>query len=118
MESFGVDRKKEIGERIRQIREEKGLTQAELADLTGLSLPRISVIELGKTEMRLSTFIRITEALQVSADSLLKLNTQQGRKEYTNEFAELLENCNPQELRAIIKITEEIVSVLHTKEDE
>ena len=79
MGDFDIDRQKLIGERIRQIREEKGMTQAELAEKSGLSLPRISVIELGPTQMKLASFIHIVEALQTSADSLLRLDTEQGR---------------------------------------
>ena len=118
MDSFDLDRQKEIGERIRQIREAKGMTQADLSEKAGISLPRISLIELGKTEMKLSTFIRVTEALQVSADSLLRPDTDQGRREYENEFSKIMETCKPHESAAIIRIVREILSVLRNKKDE
>lgn len=118
MGDFDIDRQKLIGERIRQIREEKGMTQAELAEKSGLSLPRISVIELGRTQMKLTSFIRIVEALQTSADSLLRLDTEQGRKEYSNEFASILDSCKPYESEAIIRITKEVLAAMRKAKDE
>ena len=63
-----------IGSRIRGARIKNGMSQAELAVKSNISLPHISDIELGKSNMMLTSFIRITEALQVSADSLLRPN--------------------------------------------
>lgn len=48
-----------IGSRIREIRIKKGLSQAMLAEAANISLPHISYIELGKTKMQLSTFVRL-----------------------------------------------------------
>ncbi len=118
MGTFDVDRLKAIGERIRQVREEKGMTQADLSEKSGLSLPRISVIELGRTEMKLSSFIRIAEALQTSADSLLRLDTDQIRKENAEEFSSILDSCNPQESEAIIRIVREIQAALQKAKNE
>lgn len=61
-----------IGSRIRDARINRRMSQADLAAKANISLPHISNIEKGKTSMKLETFIRIIEALQVSADSLLR----------------------------------------------
>lgn len=60
----------QIGLRIRNARIDRKMSQAELAAKANISLPHISSIELGKTKMLLSTFTRVIEALQVSADSI------------------------------------------------
>ena len=65
---------KKIGERIRIARLALGMSQADLANRAMLSLPRISYVEQGKVKMRLDTFAHIAEALQSSADELLRLN--------------------------------------------
>ena len=62
----------EIGKRIRDIRTNKKMSQADLADKANISLSQVSDIETGKSSMRLTTFIGIVEALQVSADVLLR----------------------------------------------
>ncbi len=96
----------QIGLRIRNARIEQKMSQAELAAKANISLPHISSIELGKTKMLLSTFIRVIEALQISADSVLRANVPAVTSMYTEEMAELFEDCTPSELeslKAIVK---------------
>lgn len=54
------------GELIKEIRKERKLTQQELADLVGKERAYIAKIEQGKTDLQLSNFIRIIEALGLS----------------------------------------------------
>lgn len=51
------------GELIKEIRKERKLTQQELADLVGKKRAYIAKIEQGKTDLQLSNFIRIIDAL-------------------------------------------------------
>lgn len=60
-----------VGSRIKAARENKKLTQEELAEMVELSPAHISVIERGVKPPKLETFVRIANALDVSADSLL-----------------------------------------------
>ena len=101
-----------IGARIRQQRD---MSQAALAAKAGLSLPHISDIELGKVSMRISSFVRIVEALQVSADMLLLSDVPTVKQMHTSEFAELLSGCSAKE--ALIRIVREIKAVMHTQEE-
>lgn len=43
-----IQERQRIGARIRQLREEAGLSQQDLADITGLQRPNISRIESGR----------------------------------------------------------------------
>lgn len=104
---------KKIGSRIREIRIKRKMSQAELAEKTQICLPHISDIELGKTKMKLSTFVSITEALQVSADSILRSNVPEVNNIYQSEFAELLSDCSPMEIDSIIKIVKELKFTFH-----
>ena len=70
----------EIGKRIRDIRTNKKMSQADLADKANISLSQVSDIETGKSSMRLTTFIGIVEALQVSADVLLRTEIETSLK--------------------------------------
>lgn len=62
---------KDIGERIAQIRKERGLNQDELAELSTLSRITIARYETGKIEPGAKALGRIADALEVSADMLL-----------------------------------------------
>ncbi len=108
---------KKIGTRIREIRIKNGMSQADLSVKAHISLPHISDIELGKTKMLLATFVRITEALQVSADMLLRPDVPQVNSIYQNEFADVLSDCTPDEIDSILKIVKELKSTLHQKKN-
>lgn len=54
-----------IGERIKAVRKEKGLTQKELAERTGLAVITIQQYEADKYEPRSDNIIRIAKALDV-----------------------------------------------------
>ena len=84
-----------VGSRIRDARINRRMSQADLAAKANISLPHVSNIEKGKTSMKLETFIRIIEALQVSADSLLRPDVPEVRSLYQSEFDELLADCSP-----------------------
>ena len=104
-----------IGARIREIRIKNGMSQADLAVAAHISLPHISDIEHGKTKKLLATFVRITEALQVSADVLLRPDTPQVNSIYQSEFKEILSDLSPAEIDSILKIVKELKSTFQAK---
>ena len=104
----------EIGKRIREIRTNEKMSQADLADKANISLSQVSDIETGKSSMRLTTFIGIVEALQVSADVLLRTDIPEVNNIYKSEFAELLEDCTPIEIESIFKIVKEVKKSMHS----
>jgi transcriptional regulator with XRE-family HTH domain len=55
----------DAGRRVRAIRAAQGLSLEQLARLTGISAPALSLIETGKRDPRLTTLKRITDALRV-----------------------------------------------------
>ena len=55
------------GEILRERRKELGMTQKELAERVGRERTYINRIERGETDLQLSSFIRIAEALSCSA---------------------------------------------------
>ena len=99
-----------VGKRIRAVRVSKGMSQAEFA--AHLATSNISDIELGKTKMWLATFVKIVEALQVSADSLLRADVPEVNELYQREYAQLLSDCTPSEIEAIMKISKEVKASL------
>ena len=62
---------KDIGNRIAEIRRERGLNQDELAELATLSRISIARYETGKIEPGAKALGRIADALEVSTDVLL-----------------------------------------------
>ncbi len=61
----------DAGRRVREVRAGQGLSLEQLALLTGISAPALSVIENGKRDPRLTTLNRIAEALRVPLAALI-----------------------------------------------
>ncbi len=99
---------KTLGERIREIRLAKGMSQAELAEKANLSLPVISTIENAKSKTWLITFAKVAEALEVSADDILRLNTPSSSASFPAEITKLLEGCTADEAESIIRIISQL----------
>ena len=57
-----------IGSRIRQYRQERGITQQELAERTGMQQGNIARIEAGKYSARFDTLQIIAEAMGLTVD--------------------------------------------------
>lgn len=83
--------------RIRQRRKEKGLSQAELAEKTGLTQTTISTIEKGKSDTTTKALCQIAKALDVSIDWLLFGETNEDtankppEREFSKQQLELIE---------------------------
>lgn len=56
---------------LKQLREARGLSRQELADMAGISSAAIGYYETGKREPQASTLVSIAAALHVSVDDLL-----------------------------------------------
>lgn len=69
-----------LGERIRQIREEKGLTQKKLADQIGITSRALGFYETEERNPPLDTLNKLADFFDVSADYLL------GRTEIKNLY--------------------------------
>lgn len=56
---------KKIGLHVRTLRNEKKLSQQELANLADIELSQVSRIELGKSDASISTLSAIAKALKI-----------------------------------------------------
>lgn len=63
---------KNLGKRMREIRTEKNITQERLGELIDVGTTHVSHIETGNTMPSMKTFVRIINALECSADELLR----------------------------------------------
>ncbi len=53
----------EIGSTICNLRKQHGISQTELSEISGVSLPSISRVERGKETIRLDVLVKILNAL-------------------------------------------------------
>lgn len=79
-----------LGRRIRESRINKGYTQQDLASRAEIGVMYISEIERGIKMPSLNIFIKIIDALDVSADYILRDEVPSGKEYICSEVAEKL----------------------------
>ena len=100
---------KAVGQRIKAAREAKNLTQEELAALVNLSTTHVSVIERGLKVTKLDTFVAIANALEVSADALLKDVVTYSVSGVTNELSDMIGKLPKDEQKRILNAVRALV---------
>ena len=93
-----------VGSRIKTARENKKLTQEELAAMVDLSPTHISVIERGVKSPKLETFVRIANALGVSADYLLVDVVENSTKGISCELYDYVSNLSKKEREKVLAV--------------
>jgi transcriptional regulator with XRE-family HTH domain len=75
--------KESLGQRLARLRKERGLTQKQVAESTGLIQELVSSYELDKLRLNSEMILRFSELLNVSADELLRgsKSTVQAKKQ-------------------------------------
>jgi transcriptional regulator with XRE-family HTH domain len=75
-----MDMRKLVGANLKRVRLEKGLTQEELADLSGFTQQYLSTVESGRANPAIVTIYEIAMALGVSHVDLVAPPQRQSRK--------------------------------------
>lgn len=80
-----------IGYNLKKLREERRLSQGQLAEMAGVSKVVISQIEKGDSNPTINTIWKLTGALNLPYTSLLEMNTIKTEHVSKTEVAELVE---------------------------
>ena len=84
-----------IGNRLLAMRKKRGLTQAEVAELAGLSDRTYADIERGTVNMRLETLLHICRVYGATPDEILVSELDASLPE--SELLARLDRCTPQQ---------------------
>jgi len=96
-----------VGQRIRDLRKAKGLSQESLAERAGFQTSYIGETERGKRNISLTNLGRIAEGLAVEVKELFLFDDDLSNKSRSlslNELIRLLEGRDEKELHALITI--------------
>lgn len=96
--------KKTLGNRLRETRLEKGYTQQALAEKAGLGNVYLGEIERGLKMPSLNSFIKIIEALEVSADYVLCGELSSGEPYIYDALTEKMRNLTPKQRKTAADI--------------
>lgn len=96
-----------LGERIRELRKLKNISQLELAYDMDMSMNTISGIELGKISPKIETLRKIADRLGIEIGELFDFNLQPNndkvRRKKIEQFARNLNNRSPEFLTLLNK---------------
>lgn len=90
-----------IGQKVKQIRLRKGVTQEQLAEAVGVGVTHISHLETGSGTVSLKVFLAIVNYLECSADEILCKEIHTARPIVDNWLVELVADCDPTEIKII-----------------
>lgn len=95
---------KDIGQRIKEKRTEKGLTQDKLSELVGIGPSHMSHIESGSTVPSFEVFISLLNALECSADELLCREVTASKSLLSSWLSDIVADCDPTETKILSDI--------------
>ena len=102
-----------IGNRIADMRLSRGLTQFQLAELTGLSRVYIGYIEQGKRCGTILTYLDIVSVLGYSLNDLVvgSFPDQDPDSQLLAEMGLALMNCSSDEKESVLRILRELLKL-------
>jgi transcriptional regulator with XRE-family HTH domain len=104
---------RQIGKRIKEIREQNNLSHAELAEATELSVSYISHVENAKRKASLESVLRIVNALGITVDELLAGVQLHNPTSYQTDIDLLMAECSEKEKRFVYEIIKASIEALH-----
>ena len=92
-----------IGNKLYEIRKRMGLTQSEVAEAADVSDRTYADIERGTSNIRIETFLRICNALQVTPDEILtEENPSLAARQA--ELIQRLNSCKPKDKETALQL--------------
>lgn len=95
----------EIGILLRKYREQKGLSQENVADYLGTTSSNVSKIETGKVKAKFETIVKFCDAMNVRLGELLVSEENRGKNECHINFN--INISSPESLRECLKVIDE-----------
>lgn len=97
-----------IGQRIREVRTEKHLTQEALANAVNVNVSHISNIETGKTKISLTLLVAICNTMNVTIDYLLENEYVQTQNIIEHELLKTISDMEKEKQEQLLRIAKVI----------
>jgi len=93
-----------LGQRIREARKKNNMTQEKLAEKADIGVMYLGEIERGKKMPSLKILCKIIEALDISADYLLRDVLQTGKNYIFDDITVKMADLTPQQRKTAVDI--------------
>ena len=99
-----------IGERLKKARQNKHLTQENLAEQLDVSVAFLSRIERGSSHINLKRLNQICDILGITEGQILNGSSGTSKNYLNSEFNELLKNSSSEQQKLIYKIAKVVIN--------
>ncbi len=89
--------KKQIGARIKKLRQDKGFSQEQFAEKIGIASRTLCGIEIGKNFFTADTLEKILETLEITPQDLFMINYLKPQEDLVNEIVETIKSIKDRE---------------------
>ncbi len=101
-----------LGQRIREVRIMRGLTQHTLAQMADIGNMYLGEIERGIKMPSLNVFIKLVDALDISADYILRNEINSGMEYICDDIAQRLKPLTPHQRKTAADILDAYLNSL------
>ena len=102
---MSLDIKKQIGTRIKQLRQAQGFSQEQFAEKLGIATRTLCGIEVGKNFFTADTLEKILTVLDITPQDLFKINHLKPQEDLVDEIITTVKNISDREkIETIYKI--------------
>jgi len=103
---------RKLGNRIAEMRISRGITQSQLAEMTGLSHNYIGFLEQGIRKGTILTYRDIVTVLGYSLNDLMDIHREEIPTELALDLSDFFTVCTSDEKASIVRIFREMLSVV------
>lgn len=96
--------KKDFGQRIKELRNKKGITQYQLAEMVGIDPKHMSHIETGRSFPKADLIEKFANALEIEYPELFNTQHLEDREIIFKKLINYLKNVPDSELQVIYKL--------------
>lgn len=96
--------KKDFGQRIKELRNKKGITQYQLAEMVGIDPKHMSHIETGRSFPKADLIEKFANALEIEYPELFNTQHLEDREIIFKKLINYLKNASDSELQVIYKL--------------
>lgn len=96
--------KKDFGRRIKELRNKKGITQYQLAEMVGIDPKHMSHIETGRSFPKADLIEKFANALEIEYPELFNTQHLEDREIIFKKLINYLKNVSDSELQVIYKL--------------
>ena len=103
-----MDKNKDLGKRIKELRKSKGFTQERLSEIVGVDPKHLSRIECGKNVPSIDLITRISSVLGIELQMFFQTSHLKSKDSLIKESNKILDNETEEKVRLYYKILMDI----------